>query len=143
MPTKKKLIFVNKRGLKADFGWLENLEKIIAKRFKLKKTISVALVSNLEIQEFNKIYRHKNKVTDVLSFNMDSEEILGEVVICLEQTKKQAKERSQTIKSELQLLTVHGILHLLGYDHELSEKEYVRQEKEQVAILKLLKNNHA
>lgn len=141
MNKKTVSIFVNKRSYSADFSWLLDLEKIIIKRFKLKKTISIALLSEKEIRELNRVYRRKDKVTDVLSFNIDSSENLGEVVICLAQTKKQATANHKTIKSELQLLTIHGILHLLGYDHELSEKEYLRQEKEQAIILKLLNKN--
>ncbi|MBP9802284.1 rRNA maturation RNase YbeY [Patescibacteria group bacterium] len=137
--TKDSLLVLNKRSHKIDFSWLTDLEKIIKKRFKLKSSISIALVSPKEIQDLNKVYRHKNKVTDVLSFNIDSEENLGEIVICLEQAKKQALANKKTLKSELKLLTVHGILHLLGYDHELSEVEYLRQEKEQEKILALLK----
>lgn len=134
------LIVLNKRSCTANFTWLLHLEKIIQKKFKIKKNISIALVSEIEIKNLNKVYRHKNKVTDVLSFNIDSVEILGEIVICLAKAKKQALEHKHSLKAELQLLTVHGILHLLGYDHELSEQEYLRQEKEQEKILALLKN---
>lgn len=134
------LIVLNKRSSTANFTWLLYLEKIIQKKFRLKKNISIALVSEIEIKNLNKVYRHKNKVTDVLSFNIDSAEILGEIVICLAKAKKQALEHKTSLKAELQLLTVHGILHLLGYDHELSEQEYLRQEKAQEKILALLKN---
>ena len=134
------LIVLNKRSSTANFTWLLYLEKIIQKKFRLKKNISIALVSETEIKNLNKVYRHKNKVTDVLSFNIDSAEILGEIVICLAKAKKQAIEHKTSLRAELQLLTVHGILHLLGYDHELSEQEYLRQEKEQEKILALLKN---
>ena len=136
---KDSLLLLNKRSNKIDFSWLLDLEKIIQKRFKLKTCISIALVSPKEIQVLNKVYRHKNKVTDVLSFNIDSVENLGEIVICLDQAKKQALANKKSLQSELKLLTVHGILHLLGYDHELSDFEYLRQEKEQEKILALLK----
>lgn len=130
-----RLISIDKRGLRADFSWLPLLEKIIKKEFNLKKEISIALLSSQEIRELNRVYRHKDKVTDVLSFNMGSSDILGEVLICLDQAKTQAKK---TIKAELQLLTVHGILHLLGYDHEISREEEEKQNKKQVKILGLL-----
>ncbi|MBU1203382.1 rRNA maturation RNase YbeY [Patescibacteria group bacterium] len=132
---KTNLIVIDKRGLSADFSWLANLEKIFKKRFYLKKEISIALLSPLEIKQLNHVYRNKNKVTDVLSFQINSKDILGEVLICLDQAKKQAKK---TIKSELQLLTVHGILHLLGYDHEKNLAEEKKQNKEQEEILTLL-----
>lgn len=137
--TSEPFIVLNKRSYRANFQWLAALEKIIKRRFQLKKSISLALVSEQEIQNLNKVYRHKNKVTDVLSFNIDSPENLGEIVICLEKAKAQALEHKVSLITELQLLTTHGILHLLGYDHELSEAEYLRQEKEQEKILTLLK----
>ncbi len=135
MPTNNFALYLNKRGELADFSWLKTLEKIVSKKFKLKQAISIALVSELEIKNLNKVYRHKNKVTDVLSFNIDSTAILGEVVICLPVAKQQAKTNKKSLSSELKLLTTHGILHLLGYDHELSEAEYLRQEKIQNKIL--------
>ncbi|MBT7553012.1 rRNA maturation RNase YbeY [bacterium] len=130
---------INKGGLIADFTWLPNLEKIIAKKFPIKSAISIALVDKDTIQELNKVYRKKDKITDVLSFNIDSEEVLGEVIVCLSQAREQSKQRRKTLKAELQLLTIHGILHLLGYDHELGEKEALKQERMEQEILNLLK----
>ena len=137
-----KIISINKRGASADFSWLANLEKALLREFKTKfrknETISIALVDSQEIQKLNRVYRSKNKVTDVLSFNMDSDQILGEVIICLEQARQQAKDKKSTLKSELQLLTVHGILHLLGYDHERGQKYAAQQEAAEEKILNLL-----
>jgi len=130
------VLYLNKRGEQANFSWLKNLEKIISKEFKLKQAISLALVSEAEIKNLNRVYRHKNKVTDVLSFNLDSTAILGEVVICLDVAKKQAKENKKSLSAELKLLTIHGILHLLAFDHELNEAEYNKQEEMQNKILK-------
>ncbi len=132
------MIELNKRSQRADFSWILQLEKIIRRRFKTKKTISVALISDKEIKEYNRVYRKKNKVTDVLSFILGEDDTLGEVLISLEQAKRQAKQNKKTIKSELQWLTVHGILHLLGFDHEISKKEEERQKEEEQKILKLL-----
>lgn len=128
-------LYLNKRGETANFSWLKNLEKIIAKQFKLKQAISLALVSEQEIKNLNRVYRHQNKVTDVLSFNIDSAAILGEVVICLAVAKTQAQVHKKSLNAELKLLTVHGILHLLGFDHEKGELEYNKQEQMQTKIL--------
>jgi probable rRNA maturation factor len=137
-----KIININKRGFSADFSWLPDIEKIFSssfkKDFKKSRSISIALVGAEEIKQLNQVYRRKNKITDVLSFNMDSDQILGEVIICLEQAKAQAKVKQKTLKSELQLLTIHGILHLLGYDHERGEKYAAQQELAQEKILNLL-----
>ena len=139
------LIDLNKRGYKVNFSWLKDLEKVLRNKKvnlnqkELKKYISLALINKKEIKELNRVYRNKNKVTDVLSFNLNSKEILGEIVICLEQAKRQAQEKKISLEKELKLLTIHGFLHLLGYDHEKSKKEAKRQEKKEEEILNLLK----
>jgi probable rRNA maturation factor len=90
-------------------------------------------VGEAKIQELNKKYRGKNKVTDVLSFPM-SEKIeigskksevkdIGDIFICLPFAKKTAKSENVDIEDKLARLTVHGFLHLLGYDHERSSAE--------------------
>jgi len=85
--------------------------------------LSIALVGDREMRPLNAKYRKKNQTTDVLSFfvvdqPMAGAKILGDVVISVEQARRQAKERGKTLKSELVTLLIHGILHLLGYDHE-------------------------
>lgn len=132
---KNRLLNLNKAGNIADFSWLDDLEKIIKTKFKLKKQISIALLSEEQIKELNRVYRNKNKVTDVLSFNLEDDYILGEILICPEQARGQAKERKNTYKAELQLLTIHGILHLLGYDHEKNLKEEKRQQAMEQEII--------
>ncbi len=90
--------------------------------------LSLALVENREIQELNARYRNKNEPTDVLSFPSrellpTGTHILGDVVISVEQAEKQARKRRKTLEQEMESLLIHGILHLLGYDHERSEKD--------------------
>jgi len=80
------------------------------------KDISLVLVSEAKIRELNRKYRHKNEVTDVLSF-----EELNEIYICLPQAKKQSQLLKTSLNSELTRLLVHGIVHLKGYDHERSQ----------------------
>ncbi len=84
-------------------------------------TIAVRYVTDEEIQLLNKDYRAKDEVTDVLAFSYKEgrqveEETLGDVVISVAQAKRQMKDRD--IQSELAMLIVHGVLHVLGYDHE-------------------------
>ena len=129
------LMHINKRGYRVDFSWLDDFSAVAIKRFKIKKEISIAILSSAEIKKLNKIYRQKNKVTDVLSFNLDDEQILGEIVICLDQAKKQAKEKKTSLQAELKLLVVHGTLHLLGYDHEINTASAERQEAEEIFLL--------
>jgi len=94
--------------------------------------ISFALVNNETIQELNKKYREKDSPTDVLSFSMD-DEIWGDIVISTEKVIEQAEEYGHSVKRELSFLIVHGILHLLGYDHQTpGERAEMRQKEERV-----------
>lgn len=85
---------------------------------KKKMDISVAIVTPRKIKEINKKYRQVNQVTDVLSF-----EELNEIIICYQQARKQAILARRPIKEEIKLLLVHGLLHLLGYDHQTKKEE--------------------
>ena len=83
----------------------------------------VRLVSPIEIQVLNKEYRSKNQVTNVLSFSSDipleiGESILGDVVICVDVVREEAVLGDKTFQDHLSHMAIHGILHLLGYDHE-------------------------
>ena len=94
--------------------------------------VSVAFVDNEMIKELNNQYRDKNEATDVLSFPMDNE-ILGDIIISAERAVAQAEEYGHSVKRELAYLTVHGILHLFGYDHyNKEEKDEMRQKEERV-----------
>lgn len=90
--------------------------------------ISITLTDNQTIKELNKQWRNKDKPTDVLSFPMEDSigykyRLLGDVVISLPFAKKQAKEIGFSYKEEILRLLIHGILHLLGYDHERSKED--------------------
>jgi len=83
----------------------------------------VRLVSPVEIQVLNKEYRSKNQVTNVLSFSSDipleiGETILGDVVICVDVVREEAVLAGKAFSDHLSHMAVHGILHLLGYDHD-------------------------
>jgi probable rRNA maturation factor len=90
--------------------------------------LSIALVGDKEMRPLNAMYRRKNKTTDVLSFPADhptpaTPVLLGDVIISVEQARRQAKERNHSLKTEMVTLLIHGILHLLGYDHERSPQQ--------------------
>ncbi len=83
----------------------------------------VRLVSPVEIQVLNKEYRSKNQVTNVLSFSSDipleiGKSILGDVVICVDVVREEAVLGDKAFSDHLNHMAIHGILHLLGYDHE-------------------------
>lgn len=109
--------------------WLEKIAITFAQANKLKGKwyFSLAFVDNKTIKKINSTYRGISKVTDVLSFSEDfknfvdlpiDRKYLGEVVICVPQAKKQAKEFGHSLKKEITRLLVHGLSHLSGYNHE-------------------------
>ncbi|WP_028256019.1 rRNA maturation RNase YbeY [Veillonella magna] len=102
--------------------------------------MSVLLCDNKRIHELNREYRHIDRPTDVLSFALNEgdevngeaeSQLLGDLVISLERTAEQAKEYGHPFERELAYLTVHGCLHILGYDHMTEEdKKEMRTEEE-------------
>ncbi len=92
---------------------LKFVERIVGPR---PYTISIAFVTSPAIRKTNRIYRKKDRVTDVLSFNLAADH--GELLICYQQARKQAREMKHSVADEITFLIVHGILHLFGHDHE-------------------------
>lgn len=92
------------------------ISRVLRKSLKLLKkqiNVSVAIVGPNEIRRLNRIYRQIDRATDVLSF-----EDLNEIIICYQQARKQAKKFGHSVEDEIKLLLIHGLLHLLGYDHQ-------------------------
>jgi len=123
---------------------------LTTEKFGKDAEVSVSFVSNKEVKELNKIYRNKDSVTDVLSFPLTSEDgtvevnpetgavQLGDVVISLETAVKQAQNYGHSLEREVGFLTVHSMLHLLGYDHETSQLDQrIMREKEESVLEKL------
>ncbi|MBQ3033031.1 MAG: rRNA maturation RNase YbeY [Deferribacterales bacterium] len=80
--------------------------------------ISLLMTDDKSIRELNKDFRNIDKSTDVLSFPMEEETMLGDIAISLETAKRQAESADIHIEREVAFLFIHGVLHLLGYDHE-------------------------
>ncbi len=95
--------------------------------------VSVTFTDDEAIRELNKQFRDKDASTDVLSFPMDEDDTLGDIVISVEHAIAQAEEYGHPLEREIAFLTVHSVLHLLGWDHERSEDEekamFMRQEE--------------
>ena len=127
-----------------EFNYLEGeYEALCAHVFaslgvKINYEVDVSLVDNEQIQKINNQYRGVDRITDVISFafNDDKSELgkindndvprlLGEIFICVPRALEQAKEIGNTSKRELRFLFVHGLLHLLGYDHMKKEDEEI------------------
>lgn len=97
--------------------------------------VSISFVSNEEIHRLNKEYRQKDQPTDVLSFALEEGEdevmvedngiprMLGDIIVSVEKAKEQAEAYNHSFERELAFLTVHGFLHLIGYDHMNDEEE--------------------
>lgn len=113
--------------------------------------ISIVFTDNAEIKELNTTYRGIPKPTNVLSFPMlenNADDIispdtglLGDVVISVETALQEATEAAITLEQRLSQLLVHGILHLIGYDHEQGEEEFLEMEKKSLKILKIIEND--
>lgn len=88
-----------------------------------KKEITLVFLSASEMRAINNEFRHKDKPTDILSFGSEDPNSLGELLLCLPVLQKQAREQKHSLKHEMSYMIAHGILHLLGYDHELSKAE--------------------
>ena len=116
-----------------DQAFLKSLAKSVLERENKKIDISVVLVGQARIRGLNKRYRGENKATDVLSFQYDHS---GEIVICLKEVKKNAKKFGSTLKKELARILIHGILHILNYNHEKSVTAAETMEKKQNYYLK-------
>jgi probable rRNA maturation factor len=104
--------------------------------------LSIALVGEETMLDLNASYRGKDYPTDVLSFEAGGDmptagnlpRLLGDVVICPSVAEQQAVEFEQTLSEELSLLLVHGILHLLGYDHERDEDAELMEARERLIL---------
>ena len=113
-------------------AWLKSLAALALKSvkgadFEKRVELSVVLAGDAEVRKLNRRYRKKDKTTDVLSFPLleglplkpggNGIIPLGDIVISVPQTRRQAAQQGKDFREELALLLTHGILHLLGYDH--------------------------
>ncbi len=131
----------NRTAFEWNAFWEEIVKKavrtsLLYENFEQKCEISVSIVTEEEIQKINKTFRNVDSPTDVLSFpqltfeegeivqvNEKDEIILGDIIISIERAKKQSEEYGHSLEREIAFLTVHSMLHLLGYDHMQKEEE--------------------
>ncbi len=141
-------------GVEQNKDYEETIKKVIEKCFKeekIEKTkliVTITLTVPENIRQINKQYRKIDKETDVLSFPMfekeelenkiankefQTEDILGDIIISIEQVKKQAEEYEHSFERELSYMVVHGFYHLMGYDHIKEEdKEEMRKKEDKI-----------
>lgn len=136
----------------------EIIKKVVEQCFKeenmedSKLYISITLTTPEHIHEINKQYRNVDRATDVLSFPMfekeeidnkiakhdfEHEDVLGDIVISIEQVEKQAKEYVHSFEREFAYMLVHGFYHLMGYDHIKEEDKVIMRPKEEKVLEKL------
>jgi probable rRNA maturation factor len=118
-------------------------------KFPFGAEVNITIVDAPTIREMNRIHRDTDLVTDVLSFPMGENgeydtnpetglKMLGDIVICAERAREQAKEFDHRLQREFAYLTAHSMLHLLGYDHVSGGLEKVRMREKEEAVMELL-----
>ncbi len=120
--------FDNQTKIDIDVSSLETIKNELS-----SKDIELILVYNDEIKTLNKEHRNIDKATDVLSFPLEYDMPnmpLGSIVISVDFVEEKAKEYNHSFLDELTLLFIHGMLHLLGYDHEVDNGEHRKKEEE-------------
>ncbi len=122
--------------------WIETIDEFVRQNLQLKKDqeLTVVFLDPKPAKKINEQYRKKSYATDILSFEGASPADLGELVICPQVLKKQAKEHDLSFKAELAYMLIHGVLHLLGYDHEKSKKEAKKMFEIQDQLFDRLRN---
>jgi probable rRNA maturation factor len=91
--------------------------------------VTVALLPDGRVRALNRQYRRKAAVTDVLSFPADETGLLGDIVIAVGRARRQAEAAGHAFGTEVRILALHGLLHLLGYDHDRDDGEMARLER--------------
>jgi probable rRNA maturation factor len=91
--------------------------------------LTIALVSDARVKALNRRYRRADRPTDVLSFPAEEPDQLGDVVIATGVARRQARAAGHSLATELRVLALHGLLHLLGYDHERDAGRMARVER--------------
>jgi probable rRNA maturation factor len=129
---------VDSRALK------RTLRKLLAEVGERDSAISLTLVDDQTIREINREHRHKDRATDVLSFPLvipsvsreapqpssEPERLLGDIVISLDTARRQAADYDAPLQNELYRLMIHGLLHVLGHDHEETEERRLMESEE-------------
>lgn len=126
---------IDEFDFKEDYSYLnEVIEHTLEVENVTNAVFSIIFIDDEQMHEMNKTYRGIDRTTDVLSFALEDNQTielpireLGDIFISIPKMKEQAKEYGHSEKRELSFLVVHGLLHLLGYDHTISEEEEKKQ----------------
>lgn len=131
---------------KEEIKELENVNEVLKKAIEIEDVgvvqFNVIIVDNNYIHELNKNYRNIDRPTDVITFALEDNcdvtyedfRLLGDIYISLDKAKSQAEEYGHSFKREICFLTVHGFLHLLGYDHMIEEDEKIMFSRQELIL---------
>ena len=146
------------KDINSNNNYNQIIEKVIKKCYeeenleKSKLEINIILTNKENIHKINKQYRNMDKPTDVLSFPMfekeeieqkiqneefEHEDILGDIIICIQKVEEQAQEYGHSFERELSYMVVHGFYHLMGYDHIKEEDKQLMRKKEENILQKI------
>ncbi|ABL01916.1 protein of unknown function UPF0054 [Candidatus Ruthia magnifica str. Cm (Calyptogena magnifica)] len=122
-----------------EYDLSNTLQEVIKELDRGESELLIRLVNETEIKNLNKVYRHQDKLTNVLSFQSDlpieiDEAVLGDVVICTQVVLKESIEQHKSFNNHLTHMAIHGMLHLLGYDH-IDTKDAQQMENLEIKIL--------
>lgn len=128
---------------------LKHIASEVLKRKGVKSGVNIIITDERQIRELNRVFRRKDRVTDVLAFPLGRDNsfvfppeecpYLGEIIICYPQAVRQAQVYNQPIGRELALLVIHGILHLLGYDDEDARAAHEMRLEEQRLLAEIVR----
>lgn len=118
-------VFNRQRKVSVEMKGLRNFLDQLSSQMALHTGFSVVLVSDAAMKTYNRDFRGEDRATDVLSFSYEEEDgeedpYLGDILICVDAA---ARQQRKTLLAELQVLSLHGLLHLLGYDHQADQGE--------------------
>jgi probable rRNA maturation factor len=121
-------------------AWAQGVVAHVLAAYECEESVAVVLADDVMIQRLNREFRGKDKPTNVLSFpaNPDDEMdagMLGDIILSVETLESEAAEQNKTVMAHASHLLVHGVLHILGYDHEVSEEDAQEMEAEEIALL--------
>jgi probable rRNA maturation factor len=137
--NQQRIIHLNKKSIKKRAG------SILKHLGKADHELSILFLDNKGITEINKRYLGRNRPTNVISFSLQEGEfgevnpqILGDVVISVEEAQEQAEAKGTLLEEEITFLLIHGILHLSGYDHEGKRDERKRMREKEKELFQLM-----
>lgn len=110
---------------------LNSIAKKVLKKEKARGDICITVADDIMVKALNRVYRHIDKATDVLSFEMGEDGLLGDIIISKESALRNAERFGVSLDEEMRRLVIHGALHLLGYDHKKKSDRIKMSAKEE------------